>query len=258
MSIKPKKSLGQNFLRDSNIIRKIIQVLDCPANNRVIEIGPGTGALTKELIEKYKHFTAIEIDRRAYEFLKNEYPDLDIRNRDILKLHWDEVIEEQKTACVIGNLPYYITSPILFHILDNRKYFRQAVFMVQKEVALRIAAEPRTKEYGILSVQLQLMCEVKYEFTVSRQVFYPIPNVDSAVISLSFNTPALKCSDIHLKKVVRTAFGQRRKKLRNALSNIISSDTDIPFDLSRRAEELTPHEFEDLTVWMEQSGILSP
>ncbi len=256
MSIKPKKSLGQNFLRDSNIIRKIIQVLHCPVNSLVIEIGPGTGALTKELIQKYNHFTAIEIDRRAYEFLKNEYPDMDIRNEDVLKLNWDNVIVNDEVACVIGNLPYYITSPILFHILDKRQYFRQAVFMVQKEVARRIAAEHGSKEYGILSVQLQLMCDVKYEFTVSRQVFYPIPNVDSAVISLSFNKPALKCSDIHLKQVVRTAFGQRRKKLRNALSSIITSDADIPFDLNRRAEELPPREFEDLTVWMEQSGIL--
>ena len=258
MSIKPKKSLGQNFLRDLNIVRKIIQVLDCPVNNQVIEIGPGTGALTKELIDKYKHFTAIEIDQRAYEFLKNEYPDLDIRNGDVLKMNWNDVIEAPEKACVIGNLPYYITSPILFHVLDNRKYFKQAVFMVQKEVARRIVAEHGSKEYGILSVQLQLMCDVKYEFTVSRQVFYPVPNVDSAVISLLFNKNDLKCSDTHLKLVVRTAFGQRRKKLRNALSTIITSSTKIPFDLNRRAEELTPGEFEDMTVWMEQSGILSP
>lgn len=257
MSIKPKKSLGQNFLRDFNIIRKIIQVLDCPDDSLVIEIGPGTGALTQKLIQKYKHFTAIEIDQRAYEFLKGEFPNLDIRNEDVLKLNWHNVITDKERACVIGNLPYYITSPILFLILDNRQYFRQAVFMVQKEVARRIVAERGSKEYGILSVQLQLMCDVQYEFTVSRQVFYPVPNVDSAVISLSFSKPALKCSDAHLKKVVRTAFGQRRKKLRNALSSLLISGIDIPFDLNRRAEELTPKEFEDMTVWFEESGVLS-
>lgn len=255
MSIKPKKSLGQNFLSDPNIIRKIIQIISCPDDCKVIEIGPGTGALTKDLIQKYTHFTAIEIDQRAYEFLRREYPDLDIRNQDVLKIDWNDVLKSQEKACVVGNLPYYITSQILFQILDNRKHFQQAILMVQKEVAQRIVAAEGSKEYGILSVQTQLMCDVKYEFTVSRNVFYPTPKVDSAVISLAFNKPALNCSDKNLKIVVRSAFSQRRKKLRNAMASIIPADTAMPFNLDRRAEELSPDEFEEMTVWLEESGI---
>jgi len=129
--------------------------------------------------------------------------------------------------------------------------------MMQKEVAKRLIAKPRTKDYGIMSVQVQMMSTVKYEFTIPRNVFYPVPKVDSAIVSFAFNKPPLECELSHFKIVVRTAFNQRRKKLRNALKSIIPKDYDLPVDLNRRAEELTPQEFKDLTILLEDSGILS-
>jgi len=156
----------------------------------------------------------------------------------------------------VGNLHYYITSPILFSVLDRRELFTQAVFMMQREVALRLTALPRTKDYGILSVQTQLWSRPEYLFTVSRNVFHPRPNVESAVVRLSFDTPDPGVDRSRLKLVVRTAFSQRRKTLNNALKPILKEH--IPDDaareafaaehqLGRRAEELQPNEFIDLT-----------
>lgn len=257
MSIKPKKSLGQNFLNDPNTIRKIVNTLKAKRNDQIIEIGPGTGALTDELTKSYSDLTVIEIDDRVVQILKEKLPNVRIIKRDVLKINWDEIVDEKKSTFIIGNLPYYITSQILFSVLDYNSLFESALFMIQKEVAQRIVAEPKTKDYGILSVQIQRMSTPKYEFTVSRNVFYPVPNVDSAIISLNFNKPSLQCSKKHFKLVVRTAFNQRRKKLRNALKSLLAKNADFQFDLNRRAEELTPQEFEDLTIILEESGILS-
>jgi len=257
MSLKPKKSLGQNFLNDPNIIRKIVRHLKADSNDQIIEIGPGTGALTGELLKEYHNLTVIEIDDQAVKLLKQKFPGLHIIHSDILKINWNDLIDRSNPVYVIGNLPYYITTPILFSVLDNNKLFSRALLMMQKEVARRLSAVPGTREYGILSVQVQLMSSVQYEFTVSRNVFYPVPNVDSAIVSLDFNKPPLKCQLANLKKVVRTAFNQRRKKLSNALKSIVPKDTQLPFDLSRRAEELPPGEYDDLTILLEESGYLT-
>lgn len=257
MDLKPKRSLGQNFLNDPNTIRKIINSLKADQNDQVIEIGPGTGALTEELIKSYKDLTVIEIDKRAVEFLKKRFSNLHVVHQDILKVNWEEIVNIEKPTFIIGNLPYNITSPILFNLLDNRTLFTSAIIMMQKEVALRLVAKPRTKEYGILSVQIQLTSTVNYEFSVSRNVFKPKPDVDSAIVSLNFNKPPLQCQFDHLKYVVRTAFNQRRKKLSNALKNIIPKNYGLDFDLSRRAEELTPKEFEKLTILLEETGLMT-
>jgi 16S rRNA (adenine1518-N6/adenine1519-N6)-dimethyltransferase len=257
VSITPKKSLGQHFLTDGNIIRKIADAVHRIPNGRVVEIGPGTGAVTRELILKHPDLEVIEIDPRAIEVLKREFPSLVIHHQDVLDTQWDGFSSSiHGTISVVGNLPYYITSPILFSVLDRRELFHEAIFMMQKEVADRLVAPPGSKTYGILSVQTQLLCRPEYLFTVSRHVFNPKPNVESAVVKLHFDVPAPDCDLKNLKTVVRTAFNQRRKTLSNALKPILKEQ--IPdddqrevfirdYELSRRAEVLTPQEFVGLT-----------
>jgi 16S rRNA (adenine1518-N6/adenine1519-N6)-dimethyltransferase len=257
VSITPKKSLGQHFLTDGNIIRKIADAVHRLPDGRVVEIGPGTGAVTRELVRKYPDLEVIEIDPRAIEVLRSEFPSLVIHHQDVLDTHWDGFnTDTAGKISVIGNLPYYITSPILFSVLDRRELFNEAVFMMQKEVADRLVAPPGSKTYGILSVQTQLLCRPEYLFMVSRHVFNPKPNVESAVVKLYFDGPAPDCDLKSLKTVVRTAFNQRRKTLSNALKPVLKAQ--IPdddqrdvfikdFELSRRAEVLTPQEFVGLT-----------
>jgi 16S rRNA (adenine1518-N6/adenine1519-N6)-dimethyltransferase len=258
MSIAPKKSLGQHFLTDGNTIRKIAGSLSPAPGDAIVEIGPGTGALTGPLLQQHPQLQVIEIDSRAVAFLSAKWPELRIHQQDVLQTRWDqpEMLGESGKISLIGNLPYYITSPILFSVLDNRHLFREAVFMMQKEVAERLVARPRTKDYGILSVQTQLFARVEYLFTVSRHVFNPPPNVESAVVKLHFDGPAPGAERDRLKVVIRTAFGQRRKTLQNSLKPILfdrfPAEADraafsAEFRLTRRAEELTPDEFVALT-----------
>lgn len=256
MQVTPKKSLGQHFLTDANIIRKIVDAVVVPDGGRVMEIGPGTGAVTRLLYERYPDLEVIEIDSRAAEFLRKAYPELTIHEQDVLKTDWSGLSGGQRPISVVGNLPYYITSPILFSVIDRRELFTSAVFMMQKEVAERLIASPRTKEYGILSVQTQLWSTPEYLFSVSRHVFNPKPNVESAVVRLTFNTPDPGVDAAKIKTVVRTAFNQRRKTLSNALKPILSDRLPDAGDraafadthrLQRRAEELTPPEFAELT-----------
>jgi len=252
---RKKKSLGQHFLRDKHMIFKIADSIPAGPEDRVVEIGPGDGALTGQLIEKYENLTAIEIDPVMVSHLRESLPDLHIIKNDILKVDWDEIAaESDRPIHVIGNLPYFITSQILFSLLSYRSHLQTATLMMQKEVAERIVAEPRNKTYGILSVQSQLMCSPEILFDVPPDVFSPPPNVMSSVIQLTFDKPDLTCSDDHLKTVVRMAFNQRRKKLSNALKRL---DTELPadeFDFDLRAEALDPAMYEKLTARLEQLG----
>lgn len=251
---RTKKSLGQHFLKDGNIIRKIVDAIPADENDRVVEIGPGSGAVTEFLLKKFQNVTAIELDQRMVEFLSEKYPDLNIIHQDILEYNWSVHSSENRSIHVIGNLPYYITSQILFNLLEYRSVLSTATLMMQKEVAERIVAEPRTKDYGILSVQSQLMSSPKILFDVSPHVFSPPPNVHSSVIQFTFDKADLACTDKHLKKVVRMAFNQRRKKLSNALKRL---DADLPekeFNFNLRAETLEPPMYEKLTARLEQLG----
>lgn len=257
MSFKPKKSLGQHFLTDTNMIFKIADSVDAAPGDRVVEIGPGPGALTEVLAGRFDDLHAIEVDDRAIEILKDKLPGLQLHEQDVLKTEWKALSAGKEQTHVIGNLPYYITSPILFGLLAEREVLADAVLMMQKEVAARLAAEPRTKEYGILSVQTQLMSSVELLFDVPPQVFSPPPKVHSTVVRLRFDRPSLRCSDAHLKTVVRTAFNQRRKKLRNALKPVLGDYVPAQIDLHKRAEALTPGEYEMLTGELEQNGILT-
>lgn len=257
MSIRPRQSLGQNFLHDPNTARKIVDAVEAPADAHVVEIGPGEGALTGLLLERYAAFTAIEIDDRAVEVLREAFPALDVRSADILDVSWEELAREKGDPLyVVGNLPYNISSQILFDVLDARSVVRQAVVTMQLEVAERLVAEPRTKAYGILSVLVRTFAEPELLFRVSPNVFYPRPDVRSAVVRLR-----LRSDDRHLdgvdpeflREVVRTAFNQRRKTLRNSLGRWTRGrGIELEDDLEkRRAEELTPAEFVSLARYLE-------
>lgn len=224
---------------------------------RTIEIGPGTGALTEALLQKFDDVHAVEIDKRAVKVLEQKFDRLTIHTKDILKVNWEEIVEPSKKNVVFGNLPYYITSPILFDLLEHRTLLTEAVLMMQKEVAERLVARPASKEYGILSIQTQLFCTPEILFDVSPHSFSPPPKVDSAVIKLTFNKPKLNCSDQSIKKVVRTAFNQRRKKLSNALKPVLGDYHPEGFNLDDRAEHWSPQTYAKLAEHLEQTDRLS-
>ncbi len=259
MYLKPKKSLGQHFLRDSNIARKIVNSVEAADDDRVVEIGPGTGALTVPLAEKFPDLHVFEVDPRSVEVIGGMCPGVVIHPISFLDADLGSLRQDiTGNLVIVGNLPYYITSPILFRVLDQGMLFSQAVFMIQKEVADRLAARPRTKEYGILSVQAQVLGKIELLFPVSRQVFQPPPKVESAVISYRAGNERYPRSADDLpvtldcfKRVVRTAFQQRRKKLSNALKPLFGGEFPDGFDAGRRAEELEPPEFVALAEWYE-------
>lgn len=223
--------------------------------DRVIEIGPGTGALTKWLVKDHKDVLAIELDQRAVEVLERELEGVTIHQKDVLKVDWKELISDSGKTYVLGNLPYYITSPILFSLLESREYFTEAILMMQKEVAQRLVATPSTKDYGILSVQTQLMSTPEVLFDVSPNSFSPPPKVMSSVIRLTFNKPNLPCSDTTLKSVVRTAFNQRRKKLSNSLKPALGDFFPDGFNYDERAENWSPDRYADLAHLFEKSNM---
>ena len=221
MSVRPKKGLGQHFLHDRHAIGRIIEAVGAEGDAPVVEIGPGEGALTHGLAARYGRLVALEVDREAIAHLQRALPGLDVRETDVLEADFGALAHELGAGAhglsVVGNLPYYITSPILFALLAARRHLRRAVVMIQKEVAERIVAVPGTKAYGILSVQLQLYARPSLLFTVPPGAFRPPPKVDSAVLQLDFagvDEPDVDEAD--LRRVVRTAFGQRRKMLRKA------------------------------------------
>ena len=258
MSLKPKKSLGQHFLTDQNIIEKIADAIPAKQGHRVIEIGPGTGALTDALLERFDDVHAVELDQRAIEVLQDKYPDLHVHHQNVLEVDWQDLSIGKENTHIVGNLPYYITSQILFSLLAFRHLFADAILMMQKEVAERLVADIRTKDYGILSVQTQLLSSPEILFPVSRHCFNPPPNVESAMVKLTFDKGKLACSDAHLKTVVRTAFNQRRKKLSNSLKPVVDKKNQPEgFNFDKRAEAWTPDIYEKLTARLASDGILT-
>lgn len=257
MSFRTKKSLGQHFLTDNNVIFKILKSVDAEEGDRVIEIGPGTGALTKWMAKSISDLHVIELDQRAVEVLKNEIDNIIIHQQDVLKVNWEEIVDPDKKNVVVGNLPYYITSPILFDLLENRGLFDEAVLMMQKEVAERLVAESSSKAYGIMSVQTQLFCTPEILFDVAPGSFNPPPRVNSSVIKLKFDKPDLAFSDDTLKNVVRTAFNQRRKKLSNSLKPILGDNLPDGFNYDDRADHWSPETYAKLSEHLEQTDRLS-
>jgi 16S rRNA (adenine1518-N6/adenine1519-N6)-dimethyltransferase len=248
--VKAKKHLGQHFLRDENIARKIVDSLTHVGYTNVLEIGPGMGVLTKYLIEKQGMETSvIDIDRESVSYLEQHFPSLKGRiiSGDFLEYPLDKTFGEP--VAIIGNFPYNISSQILFKVLEHRTLVPEVVGMFQKEVAERLAAKPGNKTYGIISILLQAWYDIEYLFTVNPQVFNPPPKVKSAVIRLKRNnTGVLGCDEEAFVKVVKMAFNQRRKTLRNALRSLIKEEailTNPVFDL--RAERLNVKDFVELT-----------
>jgi 16S rRNA (adenine1518-N6/adenine1519-N6)-dimethyltransferase len=258
----PQKRWSQNFLIDTNIARKIAQSLEIPSPSLIIEIGPGRGMLTRYLLPKATKLYAVEVDPKlAGELppLMNNPENLQVIEKDFLDIKISGLYDDNKqmNLGIIGNLPYHITSPILFKVIENYKEIKQAVFMVQKEVGQRIVAAPGNKQYGILSVFCQLYADVKFLFSVPAHLFYPRPKVDSGVIRLQFKPNAEKSlsNPTLFKEIVRQTFGQRRKMLRNTLSNLFPQTilNQINLDLSRRPESLAVGEFVDLSNQIHRS-----
>lgn len=245
--VKAKKFLGQHFLTDESIARRIVDSLSGRSSN-VIEIGPGMGVLTKYLIGKQElNFHVVEIDSESVAWLHEHYPSLDVIEGDFLKLDLNALFHD--TFAVIGNFPYNISSQILFRVFECRNQTVEVVGMFQKEVAERVAAGPGSKTYGILSVLLSAFYDIEYLFTVHEHVFNPPPKVKSAVIRLSRNgVTSLECDEKLFVQVVKAGFNQRRKTLRNALRS-----ADLPIDavdeamLGKRAEQLSVDQFISLT-----------
>jgi 16S rRNA (adenine1518-N6/adenine1519-N6)-dimethyltransferase len=252
MTVRAKKHLGQHFLRDENIARKISETLH-PDNcyKKVLEVGPGMGVLTKYLLEnKLVETSVVEIDRESVSYLEEMYPELKHRiiSKDFLKINLAEIFDEP--FAIIGNFPYNISSQILFKILDNRDLIPEAAGMFQKEVAQRIAAKPGSKTYGILSVLTQAWYKIDYLFSVSEHVFSPPPKVKSGVIRLRRNdTKKLECDEKLFVEVVKAGFNQRRKTLRNALHAFeIIPGTESNIYFTKRAEQLSVEDFIQLTL----------
>jgi 16S rRNA (adenine1518-N6/adenine1519-N6)-dimethyltransferase len=253
--VKPKKALGQHFLKDLEIAARIACTLDLYKGIPVLEIGPGTGVLTKFLLQNGHDLKVIELDRESVKYLKENFKDLEdkIIEGDFLKLDLKDLFPDK--YCIIGNYPYNISSQIFFKVLENKDSIPCCSGMIQKEVAERIASKPGKKAYGILSVFLQAFYDIEYLFTVDEHVFDPPPAVKSAVIRMTRNNVrALDCDEEFFRKVVKASFNQRRKTLRNSLKVItgINPVTNADSILNKRPEQLSVAEFVELTNILEK------
>jgi 16S rRNA (adenine1518-N6/adenine1519-N6)-dimethyltransferase len=244
--IKPLKQFGQNYLTDRNILRKIAEEIQPGTADNLIEIGPGTGALTEFLYPYNRNLTAIEIDTRVIEELKHRFPEVNVVQQDFLKTDLTALYSEKKQKLrIAGNIPYNITSPIIFKIIRNSNIISDVVLLVQHEMAVRMAADRGTKDYSILSVLLKYFTDVKYVFKVSANVFYPKPKVSSAVVHLYIKKD-YEPEDEMFIKIVKAAFGKRRKTLKNSLRSSIFAEFDFEMsgvDLTKRAEQLEVNDF---------------
>lgn len=249
------RRLGQNFLIDKNIARKIVRVAEITCNDVVLEIGPGRGALTEGLLSRVKAVSAVEIDRRLCEFLREKFKDaknFTLINKDFLRCDFSEFSLGASSDAplklkVIANIPYYITSPVISHLIENRSFLEEVYLTVQEEVAHRIVAAPGRKAYGAFSIYCQFYTEPKLLFKVPRTVFRPMPEVDSAFIRLRMRDapPVVVKDEARFFKLVRAAFGKRRKMLGRALRDVpgISLGGVDEVLLRRRGETLSIAEF---------------
>ena len=255
--VKPKKFLGQHFLRDLGIASDIADTVDACPNLPVLEVGPGMGVLTQFLMKKDREVKVVELDFESVAYLKENFSVLDghIIEDDFLKLKLENIFEG-KPFVLTGNYPYNISSQIFFKMLDYKDLIPCCTGMIQKEVAERIAAGPGSKTYGILSVLIQAWYKVEYLFTVHEHVFNPPPKVKSAVIRMTRNeTTNLGCDEKLFKQIVKTTFNQRRKTLRNSIASILDKSHPLSADpiFNKRPEQLSVQEFVELTNRVESA-----
>lgn len=252
------KSYGQHFLHDKVVLNKIIEVIKkYHKEEEIIEVGPGTGALTTFLLDEFKEITCVEVDQRCIEYLnsnlKPKHSGLNILEADFLKLDLKELL--QQPTAIVGNFPYNISSQIVFSVLDNYQNIPFMVGMFQKEMGHRIASPHGSKEYGVISVFAQLLYDVNVEFDISPESFAPPPKVMSSVISMRRKENINLDFDFKLfRNIVKSGFNQRRKMLRNGLSGIASKELLQNEIFQKRAEQLSVQDFIDLTKMIEKSN----
>lgn len=254
-----KRRLGQNFLFDPSILKRIVDAADIKHDDTVVEIGPGPGTLTKILAGVAKKVITIELDYELYEKLKNELKEF----KNIELIHGDALryaYERLEPFKVVANIPYYITTPIIFRLIETRKNLKSMTLTIQKEVAQRIVGKPNTKDYGVLSIAVQYYGDPKLKFIIPKGAFRPVPKVDSAVIHIEiFDRPKVIATDERLFfRIIKTAFAQRRKTLSNSLKSISKDIKEIllnaKIDPNRRAETLSIEEFAILTELVKKAG----
>lgn len=253
MSHRARKRFGQNFLHDPNVIDKIVRTIHPHPHDHLVEIGPGQGAITSQLLIQVDRLDAVEIDRDLVRLLSNKYADhrgFKLHSADALKFDFCQLAATAKKLRIVGNLPYNISTPLMFHLLENAQCLQDMHFMLQKEVVERMAAEPGSKTYGRLSVMLQASCKVQMLFLIGPGAFQPAPKVDSALVRLiPYERPPFPIDDPGLfSKIVTQAFSQRRKTLRNTLKGLVSAETmeHCGIDPGGRAEQLSVEAFSRL------------
>ena len=247
MEHHPRKRFGQHFLHDRNVLEKIIAAIHPQANDNMVEIGPGKGALTFPLAEKLRQLTVIELDRDLVANLQRQHENLIIHNADALKFDFGALTTKPHSLRIVGNLPYNISTPILFHLLEQADNIKDMHFLLQKEVVDRLAAQPGGKDYGRLSVMVQYHCKVEKLFLVSPGSFSPPPKVDSAFVRLlPWKQLPQKAKDFsRFTNIVRQAFSQRRKTLGKSLKNLVGKQQfeNAGIDPALRPEQLSVEEF---------------
>ena len=256
--VRAKKYLGQHFLKDMEVARRIAGSLTLNGRTSVLEIGPGMGVLTGYLLERrFDDFQVIEIDNESVHYIRENFPELNnIITGDFLSLEIDKYFSDK--MAIIGNFPYNISTQIFFKVLKHREKVVEIAGMLQKEVAERICAGPGSKTYGILSVLLQAFYTTEYLFTVSEHVFSPPPKVKSGVIRLVRNdVKNLECDEVLFFRVVKACFNQRRKTLRNSVRAAFELKRDDYHEFGLRPEQLSVDQFVQLTQWIDENRIIS-
>ncbi len=255
----PRKRFGQNFLHDQNIIDKIVAAINPQPQDNLVEIGPGQGAITCKLLPQLSTMHAIELDRDLIPLLEElctPVGTLTIHSSDVLKFDFTALFEKDRPLRVVGNLPYNISTPLIFHLLKHRSLIQDMHFMLQKEVVDRLAAQPNSGAYGRLSVMVQRHCKIEPLFTIGPGAFNPPPKVHSAVVRLTpwDNSPVRIDNEAHFSKIVAAAFAQRRKTIRNGLKSLVGSTQfeAAGIDPGRRAETLTLDEFAALSNYSQE------
>lgn len=255
--VRPKKNLGQHFLVDLGIAKRIADTVDSLPDIPVLEVGPGMGVMTQYLVDKPRELKVVEIDRESVAYLNEHFPRLreNIIGADFLRMSLNEVFDGRQFV-LTGNYPYDISSQIFFKMIDNKDLIPCCTGMIQREVALRIASAPGNKAYGILSVLIQAWYDVEYLFTVDETVFNPPPKVKSAVIRMTRNNvTSLGCDERLFKRLVKTVFNQRRKMLRVSLRQLFSTPPSDGFYqhemMTKRPEQLSVEEFVSLTNYVD-------